>query len=120
VTGPVPPYRTFDGAALLDKFGGDEAFVRGLFDVVQRTGRSWPADLRETSVRADLAGLAALAHKVKGTAGDLVATGLQARARDTELAARAGDPTAVGLGLALADEFETLLEEIRTAFTGAG
>jgi len=120
VTGSVPPYRTFDGAALLEKFGGDEAFVRALCDVVVRTGSRWPADLRETSARVDLAGLAALAHKVKGTAGDLVATELHARARDTELAARAEDPAAVGLGLSLADEFDTLLEEIRTAFTGAG
>jgi HPt (histidine-containing phosphotransfer) domain-containing protein len=116
----VPPYRTFDGAALLDKFGGDEGFVRGLLAVVLRTGESWPTQLREAGARSDLASLAALAHKVKGTAGDLVAADLQARARDAELAARAADPAAVGLGHALADTLEVTLAEIRTAVTEAG
>ena len=70
--------------------------------------------------RADFASLAGLAHKVKGTAGDLVATGLQARAREAEHAARSADPGAIGLNLDLADQLEELLEEIRTAVAGAG
>lgn len=114
------PYRTFDGDALLDKFGGDQDFVRGLLEVVLRTGESWPMALRDAGARADFAGLAGLAHKVKGTAGDLVATDLQARARDAEHAARSADPVAIGLNLALADTLEDLLAEIRTAVAGAG
>jgi len=116
----VAPYRFFDGEALLDKFGGDDDFLRGLLDVVLRTAASWPADLREAGSRADFAGLAGLAHKVKGTAGDLVATDLQARARDAEHAARSADPGAIGLNLALADALDDLLAEIRTAVAGSG
>ncbi len=120
MTRRVAPYRSFDGDALLDKFGGDEDFVRGLFEVVLRTGGSWPADLRAAGARGDFASLAGLAHKVKGTAGDLAANGLQTRAHDAEHAARSGDPGAIGLNLELAAAFEDLLEEIRTVVARAG
>ncbi|HET7204502.1 MAG TPA: Hpt domain-containing protein [Steroidobacteraceae bacterium] len=115
----MAPYQTFDRGALLDRFGGDEDFVRGLLEVVLRSVGSWPAELRSSGARADFAGLAALAHKVKGTAGDLVAAELQVRARDAELAARAADPGAIALNLELADALEDMLAEIRTVVAGA-
>ncbi|HET9695132.1 MAG TPA: Hpt domain-containing protein [Steroidobacteraceae bacterium] len=111
---------TFDRRALLEKFGGDEEFMRALLDVALRTSAPLPAALRSACAQADFAVLAGLAHKVKGTAGDLVATAVQTRARDAELAARACDPGAVGLNLELADALDEMLEEIRTEVAGAG
>lgn len=113
-------YGTFDRRALLEKFGGDKEFVRGLLEVVLRSSGPLPAALRDACAQADFASLAGLAHKVKGTAGDLVATALQTRAHDAELAARAREPGAVGLNRELADELELVLEEIRTVIAGAG
>ncbi|HEX6570797.1 MAG TPA: Hpt domain-containing protein [Steroidobacteraceae bacterium] len=108
-------YRTFDQAALLEKLGGDREFVRSLLGVALRSNGSLPTELRNASAAADFATLARLAHKVKGTAGDLVAVALQSRAREAELAARASDPDAIGLNLELADTLDELLDELRSA-----
>jgi HPt (histidine-containing phosphotransfer) domain-containing protein len=111
---------TFDWDALVDKMGGDADFVRSLLGVAVRSNEALPDELRRASCGHDFAGLARLAHKIKGTAGDLVATQLQSRARDTELAARAADPSAIGLGLALAEVLERLLDELRARLLDAG
>jgi len=106
---------TFDHRALLDKFGGDDEFVRSLLGVTLRSSGTLSTELRNACAAADFATLATLAHKVKGTAGDIVATPLQARAREAELAARASEPSAIGLGLELADTLDEFLAEVRTA-----
>jgi HPt (histidine-containing phosphotransfer) domain-containing protein len=111
----VTDYRTFDQAALLEKLGGDREFVRSLLGVALRSNGNLPTELRNASAAADFATLARLAHKVKGTAGDLVAVALQSRAREAELAARASDPDAIGLNLELADTLDELLDELRSA-----
>ena len=111
----VAEYRTFDAQALLDKFGGDEEFVRSLLDVTLRASGTVPRDLRAACAAADFESLARLAHKVKGTAGDVVATTLQARAREAELAARAAEPGAIALNLELADTLDEFLGEARGA-----
>ena len=107
--------RTFDHPALLDKFGGDEEFVRSLLGVTLRSSGALPTELRNACAAADFATLATLAHKIKGTAGDIVATTLQSQAREAELAARASDPGAIGLGLELADTVDEFLAEVRSA-----
>ena len=111
---------TFDRQALLDRFGGDAEFVRSLLDVALRSSAALPAELRRASAGEDFASVARLAHKLKGTAGDLVAEALQARARETELAARAAEPRAIGLGVELADALDLLLDELRAAVAGSG
>ena len=98
-----------------EKFGGDEEFVRSLLGVTLRSSDSVPAELRSACAAADFATLASLAHKVKGTAGDIVATALQSRAREAELAARASDPGAIALNLELADTVDEFLGEVRSA-----
>lgn len=110
---------SFDRNALLAKLGGDEDFVRGLLAVALRTSGAVPAQLRAACAAADLDALAKLAHKVKGTAGDLVAEPLRVQARDAELAARGADPGAIALSLDLADALERLLVDLRHASTGA-
>jgi HPt (histidine-containing phosphotransfer) domain-containing protein len=109
----VTTTRTFDYRALLDRFGGDEEFARSLLGVALRSSGTLPTELRNACAAADFATLARLAHKVKGTAGDLVATTLQSRARDAELAARASDPGAIALNLGLAAVLDEFLEEVR-------
>ena len=111
----VADYRTFDREALLEKLGGDEEFVRQLLAVTLRSSGTVPTELRNACASADFATLARLAHKVKGTAGDLVATTLQSRAKDAELAARASDPGALVLSLELADALDEFLDEARSA-----
>ena len=112
---PVKVYRFFDWAALVDKFGGDEEFVRSLLGVTLRASSSLPMELRNACAAADFATLAGLAHKVKGTAGDIVATALQFQARDAELAARATEADAIGMNLQLADTLDEFLGEVRSA-----
>lgn len=104
----------FDWNALVEKFGGDQAIVRTLVGIALRSSQQVPGELRSACAGADFATLARIAHKVKGTAGDLVAADLQARARDTEIAARESSPAALVLALQLADALDELLAEIRT------
>ena len=111
-------YTSFDWNALLDKLGGDAGFVRGLLAVALRSTRAAPGELREACAAADYERLARLAHKVKGTAGDLVAEPLRLQASDAELAARRHDVSAIGRNLALADALDALLAEIQVASTG--
>lgn len=110
----MPHCRTFDWDALLDKLGGDEEFVGSLLGVALRSNASMPADLRAACAAANYGELARLAHKVKGTAGDLVAVSLQDRAREAELSAREAGPEALQLGLGLADAVDDFLSELRT------
>jgi two-component system sensor histidine kinase/response regulator len=110
----VPQCRTFDWDALLDKLGGDEEFVGNLLGVALRSNAAMPADLRAACAAADFDALARLAHKVKGTAGDLVAEPLRERARQAELSAREGKPEAVPLNLQLADAVDEFVSELRT------
>jgi HPt (histidine-containing phosphotransfer) domain-containing protein len=117
---PIHPQgRLFDWNALLEKLGGDQVCVRSLLGIALRSSAPLPDELRHASAQADFASLARIAHKVKGTAGDLVAEGLRNRARDTELAARESNPDASRLGLKLADALDALLAELR-AITAAG
>jgi two-component system sensor histidine kinase/response regulator len=114
----VPHCKTFDWDALLDKLDGDEAFVRSLLEVALRSNASMPADLRAACQSGDYPTLARLAHKVKGTAGDIVAEPLRERARQTELAARESKPESLLLSLQLADAVEEFNSELRTVTAG--
>lgn len=109
----MPHCKTFDWSALLDKLGGDEEFVKSLLAVALRSSGPLPGELRAACAQADLPALARLAHKVKGTAGDIVAEPLRERARVAEMAAREGAADAVGLNLQLADAVDEFLEELR-------
>ena len=110
----MPHCRTFNWDALLDKLGGDEEFVGSLLAVALNSNTSMPADLRAACASVNFADLARLAHKVKGTAGDLVADELRERAREAELSAREGKPEALQLGQGLADALDEFLAELRT------
>jgi HPt (histidine-containing phosphotransfer) domain-containing protein len=104
---------TFDWHALLDKLGGDEAFVHGLLAVALRSNAAMPAELRAAADLGDCDRMMHLAHKVKGTAGDLCAGALRAQAAAAESAAREGSDTASTLNRELANAVETLLGDLR-------
>jgi HPt (histidine-containing phosphotransfer) domain-containing protein len=112
---PLPS--SFDWAALLAKFDGDEAFARGLLGIVQRTNAAMPADLRAAAAAGDFAVMARLAHKVKGTAGDICATRLRAQAEAAELSSRQSLPAATGQLGELADSLHALLQDLQSVAT---
>jgi HPt (histidine-containing phosphotransfer) domain-containing protein len=113
----VTTYSTFDWNALLERLGGDAEFVRGLLGIALRSSAGLPDELRDACAAADFERLAWLAHKVKGTAGDLVAEPLRVRAQDAEIAARDGDAGAMEQNRALADALDALLADVREACT---
>jgi len=108
-------FTTFDRQALIDKLGGDAEFVHGLLAVALQSNERMPGELRAAADRADCDAIARLAHKVKGTAGDIVATILRERAAGAEMAARLDAADAAALASALADEVDALLAELRLA-----
>ena len=110
----MPHCKTLDYDALLEKLGGDTEFVASLLQVAVRSSAALPAELRQACAAADFAALAKIAHKIKGTAGDLVAEGLRDRAREAELAARESKPESIGLNLKLADALDEFLTEARS------
>ena len=104
---------TCDWHALLDKLGGDEAFVHGLLAVALRSNAATPSELRAAADIGDCDRMMHLAHRIKGTAGDICAVALRAQATDAETAARDGSGAARMLNRALADSVDTLLGDLR-------
>jgi HPt (histidine-containing phosphotransfer) domain-containing protein len=103
----------FDWETLLARLGGDEAFVRALLDVALRTNEGTAEMIRTACDQCDHATLAQVAHKTKGTAGDLAAEPVRSLALETEVAARSQDPQAFALGLQLAQAVDVLIVELR-------
>jgi HPt (histidine-containing phosphotransfer) domain-containing protein len=73
---------------LVETMGG--AFVGELIDTFGQDAGELIATLRRTLAAADLDGFRRAAHSLKSTSQSLGATGLAARARELETAARAG------------------------------
>jgi HPt (histidine-containing phosphotransfer) domain-containing protein len=110
---PRPRLPTFDSDALLGKLGGDREFFNGLLHVALQSSAALPTELREAVAHGDVRVLADVAHKIKGTAGDFVAAELHQCARKAELAAREGRPEALALCLALADQLDEFVADVR-------
>jgi HPt (histidine-containing phosphotransfer) domain-containing protein len=100
-----------DWDALIAKLGGEPGFVNDLLGVVIASNSSVPEALRTAARTADLPVIERLAHRIKGTAGDVVATECHALARDTELAARKREAGAPEMALRLAASLEALLSD---------
>jgi HPt (histidine-containing phosphotransfer) domain-containing protein len=108
-------YRLIDWPALVDKFGGDEATAAMLLGIAQRSTAPMPADLRTAAAAADCAAIARLAHKLKGTTGDICAPTVREQAAATELAARASAPETADRARELAGAVDALLLELQAA-----
>ncbi|MEY2918814.1 MAG: Hpt domain [Pseudomonadota bacterium] len=110
---------SFNRSTLLDKPGGEEAFMLGLLAVALRSNAGMPVELRTAADAGDLESMKRLAHKIKGTAGDICAAAVHDQAGVAELAARSSATEASELNRALADAVERLLADLRRA-TAAG
>jgi HPt (histidine-containing phosphotransfer) domain-containing protein len=110
-------YRLVDWSSLVAKFGGDAAIASTLLGIAQRSSAAMPAELRAAAAAADCDSLARLAHKLKGTTGDICAHVVREQATATELAARAASPTAVNRANDLADALDALLLELQSVAT---
>jgi HPt (histidine-containing phosphotransfer) domain-containing protein len=110
-------------AGLLDfsklelRYKSKPAFIQKLLGVVLQQLSSDAASLRQTAEAGDFPRLVTLAHALKGMAGSIMADGLFAQARATELAAREGIPETIPQSRALADALDHLSGEI-TAYLG--
>jgi len=110
-------------AGLLDfgklelRYKSKPAFIKKLLGVVLQQLSSDAASLRQTAEAGDFSRLITLAHALKGMAGSIMADGLFAQARATELAAREGFPEAIPQSRALADALDHLSGEM-TAYLG--
>jgi HPt (histidine-containing phosphotransfer) domain-containing protein len=64
--------------------------------------------------------MARLAHKLKGTAGDICAPALREQALVTELAARSAAPATPAAAFALADALDALMLELQARPAASG
>jgi HPt (histidine-containing phosphotransfer) domain-containing protein len=74
-----------------------------------------PAGLRTAADAADFDTMSRLAHKLKGTCGDICAHALREQAAATDLAARASAPDAASRVRDLADTLDAFLRELQAA-----
>jgi HPt (histidine-containing phosphotransfer) domain-containing protein len=112
-------YAHFDWPALVAKLGGDEVFARALLGVAQRSSAAMPADLRAAAAGTEFDAMARLAHKVKGTAGDICANQLRAVASAAEQAARQGSPESPARLRDVADHLDGLLRDLESVAAAA-
>jgi HPt (histidine-containing phosphotransfer) domain-containing protein len=108
-------YRSIDWPALVAKLGGDETLALTLLGIAQRSSAAMPADLRVAADAANFDAMSRLAHKLKGTCGDICAQTLREQAAATELAARASAPDAASRARDLADSLDAFLHELQAA-----
>jgi len=109
----VPPaVAEIDRTQLLAQYGGRGAFVKRLAATVISAHRDTAAELRSAAAGGDTAQLAALAHSIKGTAGNVSADRLHEIAGRVEGLARQGEGVPPDLVESLAVALSNLLTEL--------
>ena len=103
-----------DWPAIEARFKGGAPFVTRLATTMLDSHTPNPARLRAAAAASDLEAIAFVAHGIKGLTGNLLLEEAHRHARETEDAARAGDPSAVSRGEALADTLEGVLAALRS------
>jgi PAS domain S-box-containing protein len=109
-----------DWAAVMQRYGGREAFIDKLVATVVATYAGTSAELREAAGMADAAGVARAAHGVKGMSGNLSATAVMELATRTEAAAKNARPDAFALAAELAGAVDRLMQELGKRTERAG
>lgn len=109
---PPAPDTWIDWPALSARYTHNAAFLSKLLNTILDSCADQAQLLREAAARDDKAQLAFIAHRLKGTAANILATRLREMSADTERQARAqeGDPALQAYRLA--DALDELLDEI--------
>jgi len=102
-----------DWGRLATRYPGKQDFVDKLAALVLTSQGEQPASLRAHAQGGDYAQVAAIAHAIKGSAGNLMADTVQDLAARTERAARGCAPEARMLAEGLAQALEAMLAQIR-------
>ena len=102
-----------DWGQLDQRFKGKRAFIEKLVSTALRTYVGTPDALRDAARTQDLQQIVFLAHSIKGTTSNLAAANLSKSASRTEQTARDGDAAACGMAIALADDMQKLLAQLR-------
>lgn len=85
----------FDRQAVLDRFGGDVALLRQIADLFGSSSTGWLAEIREAHTAGDLPRIKRVAHTLKGSAGNFLATPAADAARHVQQFAANGDAAAL-------------------------
>lgn len=96
------------------RYGNRNDFIGRLIATVVNSHRETAQTLRAAAGGGNLERIGQLAHAVKGTAGTLVASELQALASRVERAARQSDADAIELAVGLAAAVEAMLSNLGT------
>lgn len=105
-----------DYKALYQRFGDHPAFISELMKIVRTTCGDTPARLHEAAARREFRAIAALAHSLKSTAGNLCAPRAFKLAGETEALARSAAPQAFAAAEKLAGAMEELLDVLAEQF----
>lgn len=100
-----------DWAALEQRYAGRQDFIDRLLTMLRSHYAESAAKLRAAIAAGQVAELMALAHSLKGMAGNLCAEALQEQARRTEQAARADAEETAELAEGLAQLMDKLISE---------
>jgi signal transduction histidine kinase/HPt (histidine-containing phosphotransfer) domain-containing protein len=105
-----------DHEALLAEWDGDAEFVARMFEMFLRQTTCDVTDLRAACEGGDTAAVARLAHRIKGSAGELGAQALRPRAANLEAIGRASDLSQASTCMhALQADFDRLCSQIMKA-----
>lgn len=104
--------------ALEARYAGRAAFIDKLLQMFVSTHARVSGELRDAVEAGDSARVAGLAHALKGSAGNVMDTELMALARDTEEAARRGQPASMALAADLAEALDQTLARITATRQG--
>jgi HPt (histidine-containing phosphotransfer) domain-containing protein len=80
-----------DRTAVLDRFGGDVALLRQIADLFRDSSGPWLKEIHESLAAGDLAQVKRVAHTLKGSVGNFLATRAQESAFKVQQLAAAGN-----------------------------
>lgn len=101
----------FDAAGVIYEFDGDVEVIRSLATLLSSAIPAYLAQLAAAADAGEQRRVAALAHTLRGSIGNIQATVLPGLTRELEHAARGGDPARPGLVEEIESEARILLSE---------